>query len=178
VIKVLVGVGGLGAVLVILAGVLIATGDPSACVDRRSAASAGALQSLSEKWTVFKAARPGSSVNFTEQETTSRGVAYLQERDVPIKDLQVYFCADGKAEAKGRVTVLGRDVSVLLRGSLDVSGGQNRVVIDSVQAGNLPSWIGTSIINRLLDRNDVRTLPLGVTLTSSVSTDGLHTLGK
>lgn len=169
---------GLGAGLATLAGILIATGDPAACVDRKSTASASAVESLMGKWNAFKAAAPGSSAAFTEQEATSRGVGYLQERDVPIKNLQVYFCADGKAEAKGRVSVLGRDVSVLLRGTLDVSGGQNRIVIDSVQAGNLPSWIGTPVINQLIDRNDVRTLPLGVALTSSASADGVHTLSK
>ncbi|MCZ7578211.1 MAG: hypothetical protein M5U18_14575 [Dehalococcoidia bacterium] len=77
-------------------------------------------------------------MQFSEAEVTSRGVAYVEERDVPIKDLQIYFCPDGTAEAKGKVNVLGRDVSVLARGTLDVSGGQNRIVVDELKAGNLP----------------------------------------
>jgi len=115
--RILVTVIGLGGGLIILIGILIATGDPAACVDRRSTVSQSAVDALQLKWDTFKAAGPGASVQFTEAEVTSRGVAYLDERDVPIKDLQVYFCPDGKAEAKGKVNVLGRDVSVLARGT-------------------------------------------------------------
>lgn len=176
--RILVGVIGFGAGMVVLIGVLIATGDPKACADRRSVVSSDAVASLQLKWDQFKAAGPGSSVQFTEAEVTSRGVQYLDEKDVPIKDLQVYFCPDGKAEAKGFVTILGRDINILLRGSLDVSGGQNTIVVDSVEAGNLPPFIGTTIVNQVIDRNNVRDLPLGVTLTSSVSEDGTHTLGQ
>jgi hypothetical protein len=176
--RVVVTIIGLGGGLVILIGILIATGDPAACVDRRSPVSQAAVDSLQLKWDTFKAAGPPASVQFTEAEVTSRGVVYLEERDVPIKDLQVYFCPDGKAEAKGKVKVLSRDVSVLIRGTLDVSGGQNRIVVDELKAGNLPPWIGTAIVNQVIDRNSVRDLPLGVTLTSSVSTDGGHTLDR
>jgi hypothetical protein len=176
--RILVTVIGLGGGLIILIGILIATGDPAACVDRRSTVSQSAVDALQLKWDTFKAGGSPASVQFTEAEVTSRGVAYLDERDVPIKDLQVYFCPDGKAEAKGKVNVLGRDVSVLARGHLDVSGGQNRIVIDELKAGNLPPWISTAVVNQVIDRNNVRDLPLGITLTSSVSSDGVHTLSR
>ena len=176
--RIIATVIGLGGGIIILIGILIATGDPAACVDRRSAVSQSAVDSLQLKWDTFKAAGSPASVQFTEAEVTSRGVAYLDERDVPIKDLQVYFCPDGKAEAKGKVNVLSRDVSVLIRGTLDVSGGQNRIIVDELKAGNLPPWIGTAIVNQVIDRNSVRDLPLGVTLSSSVSSDGVHTLTR
>lgn len=176
--RILVTVIGLGGGLVILIGILIATGDPAACVDRRSTVSQSAVDALQLKWDTFKAAGPGASVQFSEAEVTSRGVAYVEERDVPIKDLQIYFCPDGTAEAKGKVNVLGRDVSVLARGTLDVSGGQNRIVVDELKAGNLPPWVSTAVVNQVIDRNNVRDLPLGITLASSISTDGVHTLTR
>lgn len=170
-----IATGGLGA-LVILIGALILTGDPSPCVSRTSVPNSGAAVALQQKWDAFKVAAAPATVQFTEQEVTSRGVAYLDERDVPISNLQVYFCPDGKAEAKGTASLLGRDVNILVRGSLDV--GNNEIVVDSVQAGNLPSLISTPLVNRILDRNNVRSLSLGVTLASSTSTDGIHTLTR
>ena len=130
--RIIATVIGLGGGIIILIGILIATGDPAACVDRRSAVSQSAVDSLQLKWDTFKAAGSPASVQFTEAEVTSRGVAYLDERDVPIKDLQVYFCPDGKAEAKGKVNVLSRDVSVLIRGTLDAAG----VSLAAIQALN------------------------------------------
>ncbi|MCC6421143.1 MAG: zinc ribbon domain-containing protein [Gemmataceae bacterium] len=164
--------------LAVLFALLMFTGDPEPCVARTSTPAAAAVARAAQKWEAFKAAGPGTTVSFDEQEATSRGVAYLEERDVPLKNLQVYFCPDGHAEVKGRVTILGRDVNVLFRGHLDVSGGKNRVVVDSVDAGNLPSWVGTRVVNEILDRNNARNLPLGLTLTASTSSDGVHTLKK
>ncbi len=170
-----IATGGLGA-LVILIGALILTGDPSPCVSRTSVPSSGAAAALQQKWDAFKVAAAPATVQFTEQEVTSRGVSYVDERDVPISNLQVYFCPDGKAEAKGTASLLGRDVHILVRGSLDVAN--NEIVVDSVQAGNLPSFISTPLVNQILDRNNVRSLSLGVALTSSTSTDGAHTLTR
>ncbi len=175
-IKVLGGLAGAGAGLAILAGILVATGDPKPCVDRKSTPSGAAAQSMQTRWDAFKLAPPGASISLTEEEVTSRAIDYVNERDVPIKDLQVYFCPDGKAEAKGTANYLGRDINILFRGSLDVSGGKNTIVVDSVDAGNLPSVIGKQIVDQLLNRNNVRDLPLGIVLTSSVSQDGIHNL--
>lgn len=172
------GVGGIAALLAIIGGILAFTGDPTPCVDRRSTASTGAALNATARWEAFKAAGPGASVTFTEEEVTSQGVAYLQDRGSDIQGLQVYFCPDGKAEAKGKVSFLGRDLNVLFRGTLDVSGGQNRLVVDSVEAGNLPSAVGTRIVEQFLDRNNVRDLPLGLELVSSTSLDGSHTLQR
>ena len=172
------GIGGIAALLAIIGGILALTGDPAPCVDRRSTASTGAALNANARWEAFKAAGPGASVTFTEEEITSQGVAYLQDRGSSISGLQVYFCPDGKAEAKGRVSFLGRDLNVLFRGTLDVSGGQNRLVVDSVKAGNLPSQVGTRIVEQLLDRNNVRDLPLGIVLASSASIDGSHMLKR
>lgn len=178
IIKVVGVLGGIVVIAVVIAIALVFVGDPTPCVSRSSVASAAAVQAAQAKWDGFKAAGGGAAVQFNEQEVTSRGVAYIQERDVPIRGLQVYFCPDGKAEAKGQVRVLGRDVNVLIRGWLDVSGGRNVVMIDSVKAGSLPSFVGTSIVNQVIDRNNVRQLPLGIVLVSSTNGDGAATLKR
>jgi len=175
-IKVIGGLAGVGVGLGVLAGVLIATGDPKPCVDRKSTPSDAAAQSMQARWDAFKLAPPGATIALTEEEVTSRAISYVSERDVPIKNLQVYFCPDGKAEAKGTASFLGRDINIVFRGHLDVSGGKNTLVVDSVDAGNLPSAVGKQIVDQLLNRNDVRDVPLGIVLTSSVSQDGIHTL--
>ena len=172
------GIGGIAALLAILAAILAFTGDPAACVDRRSTATTGAALNAQARWDAFKAAGPGATVTFTEEEITSQGVAYLRDRDVSIGGLQVYFCPDGKAEAKGSVSFLGRDLNILFRGTLDVSGGRNRLVINSVNAGNLPSAVGTRIVEQLLDRNNARDLPLGLELAASASINGSHKLTR
>ncbi len=166
------GIAGLS----LLAAILMFTGDPAPCTERRSVASNASATAVATRWVAFRAAAPGATLEITEQEATSQAVSYLGSKDVPIRDLQMFFCADGKAEAKGKVEFLGRDVNVLFRGTLDVSGGQNRIVIDSVKAGNLPSAVGEQIVEQLLDRNDARNVPLGVTLASSSSSDGKHRL--
>lgn len=174
-----IGIGS-GVVLigVMAASALMFTGNPAPCVNRTSTPSSAAAESLQSKWDAFKAANGGTNVQFSELEVTSRAVAYLQQRDVPVSNLQVYFCPDGKAQAKGQVSVLGRTANVLLTGHLDVSGGQNVVVIDSVQAGNLPSFLGTTVVNQVIDRNNVRNLPLGLTLTSATNADGSTRLAR
>jgi len=176
VIKVLGGLAGVGAIAAVATAILIATGDPKPCVDRKSTPSEAAALAAQTQWEAFKLAPPGATLALTEQEVTSRAIAYVNERDVPFKNIQVYFCPNGKAEAKGIANLLGRDINVLFRGSLDVSGGKNTIVVDSVDVGNLPSAVGTQIVDQLLNRNNVRDLPLGIVLTSSVSQDGIHTL--
>lgn len=182
VIRVTVGIfGGFAGVVVIsiiVAAALVLTGDPRPCAPRTSAVSAAAAGAANAKWVAFRDAAPGTVVTFSEAEATSRGVEYVAERDVPLRNLQVYFCADGRAEAKGITSYAGRDINILLRGHLDVTGGRNRIVLDSARAGNLPAAVGTRIASEILDRNGARNLPLGITIASSVSTDGVHTLTR
>jgi hypothetical protein len=81
---------------------------------------------------------------------TSRAAAYLDERNAPINDLIVCF-HDGYAEARAAVEVPGAaDVPVIggafdsdarVRGTVDFSGVQPRLVITEFEAGNLPGFI-------------------------------------
>lgn len=172
------GLAGLGIIVVIVAAALVLTGDPQPCAPRASVVSAAAADAANAKWIAFRDTAPSTTATFTEAEATSRGTQYVSERDVPLRNLQVYFCADGRAEAKGVTSYAGRDVNIVLRGHLDVAGGRNRIVLDSARAGNLPAAVGTRLATVILDRNGARNLPLGITIASSVSTDGLHTLTR
>ncbi len=162
----------------VIGGVLVFTGDPQPCVDREIPVSAAAAQAVDDKWDVFseQSAAGPASVTYTETEVTSRGVRYLDENDVPMDDLQVYLCPDGYGEAKGKMSLAGMDANVLLRGTLDLTGEQPRLDIQSVRAGNLPSAIATTLVNQVLDRGGVKTIDIDEHLTSITIVDGQVTL--
>ena len=179
IIGIIIGVlGGAGVGLVIVGGVLVMTGNPQPCADREIPISPAAAQSLKDKWDAFaaQAASGQASVTFNESEVTSRGVEYLDEKDVPMNDLQVYLCPDGYGEAVGTINALGRDIHVLIRGTLDLSGAQPRIDVQKIEAGNLPGTVGTRIVNGILDRSDVKTLDVDVNITGISYADGEATL--
>jgi hypothetical protein len=163
---------------VIVGGVLVMTGTPKPCADREIPVSPEASQALKQKWDAFaaQAAAGPANVTFNESEVTSRGVEYLDEKDVPLNDLQVYLCPDGYGEATGTVNALGRDINVLIRGTLDLSADQPRIDVQKIEAGNLPSGVGTTIVNQILDRSGVKTLDVDVNITGISFADGEATL--
>ena len=174
----IVGLIGAAIGVTIVGGVLIFTGTPQACVDRVVTVSPAASQALEVKWDAFSAAiasAPGS-VTFDETEVTSRGVEYLDEKDVPLDELQVYFCPQGYAEATGKMDVLGQTASVLIRGTLDLSGPTPVIDVQSVKAGNLPGGIATTVVNQILDQAGVKELDLDENLTGIAYVDGQATL--
>jgi hypothetical protein len=69
--------------------------------------------------------------------------AVAELTDVPMNDLQVYLCPEGYGEAVGTINALGRDIHVLIRGTLDLSGDQTRIDVQKIEAGNLPGGVGT-----------------------------------
>jgi len=179
IIGIIMGVmGGAGIGLVIVGGVMIMTGTPKPCAEREIPISPAASQSMKDKWDAFaaQAAAGTANVTFTEPEVTSRGVEYLKEKDVPLNDLQVYLCPDGYGEATGTINALGRDINVLIRGTLDLSGDETRIDVQKIEAGNLPSGVGTTIVNQVLDRSGVKTLDVDVNITGISFTDGEATL--
>ena len=163
----------------IIGGILVFTGNPQPCADREIPVSPGAAQALDDKWDVFSdqiAAGPGF-VTYTETEVTSRGVRYLDDNDVPLDNLQVYLCPQGYGEATGTMSVAGIDANVLIRGTLDLSGDQPQLDIESVEAGNLPGAVATRLVNQILDRGGVKTIDVDENLTSIDIGDGEVTLG-
>jgi hypothetical protein len=171
------GAVGLAVIAVVIGLVLIFTGDPQPCVSRAATVSQQANDALLARWAQFAAdsANGPASVTIDESAATSRGVAYANEKDLPIENLQVYFCPDGTAEAKAKVTTAGISANVLIKGTLDTSGTTASIDVQSIKAGNLPSAIARPIVDQLLDRNGARTFDLGVRVTSITFADGSAT---
>jgi hypothetical protein len=179
----LIGIGvilGAGVGAVILGGALIFTGNPKPCVARAIPVSGAASDSARAKWDAFQveAAAGPASVTFTESEVTSRGVQFADERGVDVRDLQVYFCPDGRSQATGKLKVAGQDINVLAEGHLEFDGPTTYLEIDSIRAGNLPAFIGTWAVEQALDKEKFRRLDFSVPLAASFSQDGLHTLAN
>jgi hypothetical protein len=171
-------IGGIGIGAVVLGGILVFTGDPSPCVDRTSVPSNAAVTALFERWNAFQAATASgpANVTFSEEEATSRAQQYLNEKDIPLENAQVYFCPSGRGQVKGQVRALGRDIKVLLEGRVDASQEPPVIIVDEIKAGNLPSAVAKTIVGDRLDRNDVKTLNFGVPISAVTVNDGLVTL--
>jgi len=173
----IIGVG-LGASLV--GGALIFTGNPSPCVDRDIEPSTAASQALREHWDAFEAeATAGNAtIVFDEVGVTSRGVEYIDEKDLPLEDLQVHFCPDGLGEATGTISSPGPDIHVLMRGTLDLSGSKPRIDVREIKAGNLPGLFGGTewIVNNIVKKSDADILDVEPHLTALTIEDGSATL--
>ena len=162
--------GGLGVLLGASAlGLFLLLRDvsPPVCAARAIPTGAAASQQLRANWRTFgeQAARGPASIQLTEEQATSRGVEYIREKDAPVEALYVRFCAGGFGEASGKVSILGRHVNTVVRGTLDLSGPKPRIKITSVRAGSLPDAMARPIVNRILDAGDLRTLNLDEHLT-------------
>ncbi len=113
------------------------------------------------KWREFDAkldAGQSASVSFTESESTSRSTRYLDSKDAPIKDLVICF-HDGDAEAIAKVGLpiladlpgIGDslDTNVRVRGTMDFSGVNPRIVVSEIEAGNLPDKAAERLKGRI-----------------------------
>ena len=162
-------------VLLALGAFLIVTGAPKTCSDREIAPiSAAVAAELDERWDQFSIdiATAATSIDITESEATSRARQYIEDRDVPLDDLSVYFCGDGKGQLAGKVEALGIDAGFVVTGHLDLTGARPVVQLDSLHAGNLPGFISDAVFDFLLD-DDARTLELDENLLGSEISDGL-----
>jgi hypothetical protein len=137
-------------------------------------------QALREQWAAFEsqAASGNATIAFDETGVTSRGVEYINEKDLPLKDLQVHFCPDGLGEARGTIKVLGTDIHVLLRRTLDLSGPKPRIDVREIKAGNLPGLFGGTdwIINNIVNKSNADILDVKPHLISLDIKDGSATL--
>jgi len=143
-----------GIVVVVVGALLIATGSPNTCTDREiTPVSAVVAAELDERWDVFsaEAAAAAASIDITESEATSRARQYIEDKDMPLEDLRVYFCDDGKAQLAGKVESVGIDF--VATGHLEI-GAQIVVVLDSIDVGNLPGFVTDGFFDLLLDDDD------------------------
>jgi len=164
--------GGLGILigLILVGGLLIFTGSPTACAARDIPYSSATSQELRAQYKAL--ALKGGTGNFTEAQATSRGIDYVNEKSAPVEDLQVYFCPQGYAEASGKVKILGLKSKVVVRGTLDLSGPQPQIVLQSVKAGNLPSAAAKPVVNAVLNAGNLKTLDIDERITQLTFSDG------
>jgi hypothetical protein len=176
----LIGFVGVGLGTIIVGGALVFTGSPSPCVDREITASLVASQQLRSGWEAFEQEAAGgrATITFDETGVTSRGVEYIEEKDIPLEDLQVHFCPDGLGEARGTIKTPGPDVTVLLRGTLDLSGSKPRIDVTEIKAGNMPGLFGSTewIVNNIIKKGNADILNLEPKLIKLEIGDGSATL--
>lgn len=165
----------IAVVLAALGAFLIVTGVPKRCSDREIVPISEAVAAqLDERWDLFTIdiAAAAASIDITESEATSRARQYIADRDLPLNDLNVYFCGDGKAQLTGKIEALGIDANFAVTGHLDLSGARPVVALDSIDLGNLPGFVSDAMFELLLNEND-RTLELNENLVGSEISDGL-----
>ncbi len=164
----------------IVGGALIFTGNPSPCVNRTVVPSTAASDALRQQWDKFASEAAGgeATITFDEEGVTSRGVEYIDEKNLPLKNLQVHFCPDGLGEATGTINTPGPDIHVLMRGTLDLSGPKPRIDVQEIRAGNMPSFFGGTdwIITNVVKKSNADILNLEPHLTSLKIEDGSATL--
>ena len=142
---VIVVVGGL-----ITMAVLAFVGSPGACGEG-SAGSTAARASFQQKWDPFDAdlkAGRSSQVTFTEEELAARGAAWIEEEDLPIKDLKVYLCP-GEGQASGNIDIGPATIDALVGGNLDLSGPKPRINIETARVGSVPGWLTGWVVDRI-----------------------------
>jgi hypothetical protein len=145
---------------IVVGSILIVSGSPDACADRTIEVSTAAARELDANWDAFEAqaATGPATISISETQATSRAVEYLEEEDVPIEELQVYFCAEGYAEAAGKVDAGPIDAKIVIRGTLDLSGDEPEIDIQEIRAGSLPGFVSDVVIDIILSNDDARTL--------------------
>lgn len=166
---------------------LVLTGSPKICAagpnssrvgdEIRPSPSAALAAQLNLNWEDFSFDSETSlaTIRITESEATSRARQFVEQEDVPIEDVRVYFCDDGTGQIAGRVEALGVDAEFVVTGSLDVNGDQAVLIVDSVNVGNMPGFIADAVFDTILNEG-LRTLELSENLTQVEITDGLITI--
>lgn len=155
--------GGLASgVLVVCAvviGLALMEAPMPSCADGKVTTSAAAEQSYNEKWNSFDAATKrgeAATVTFTEDELTSRGARYLVDNNVPARDLEIHLCSgQGKGQGALKMDILGRTVAAVMTGHVDMAAVPPRLVVDSLQLGQVPEQIAAMAGNRLLEAANI-----------------------
>ena len=158
-----------------LAGFLVLTGGPKPCVDRTVAPAPAPNAALQANWNdLIPRVGAGEAValSVTEEQATMLAQGHLQDKDVPVEDLQIVFCPDGTTEAFGKVTIAGLSSDVLVKGTLDLDRAQPQVEIESIKAGNLPSLVAESLLDMVWEGKEARTVPIAFDILSMDVSDG------
>lgn len=171
IIKIAVAFIGTIVVVIGVAG-LIYTGTPKPCVDRQVSVSNQDRLEFQNKWDGFKlrASSATTSETFSESRITSRGVQFLEDEEIDLENLQVFFCKEGYAEATVTIVGGGPDIELLVRGTLDLSGDFPLIDIEKIQVGNLPGFLRLGSLANSID-DDAKILETNVNLTAIIFND-------
>lgn len=152
---------GLILIAVILGAIttaLMATGGPGACEPASGELVVNQANSdaFIAKWDAFDQAlnngTPGF-VTFNESEIASRAASWANDEDVPFEDMRACL-HDGYGEGSATLRVLGMDVKVRIKGTLDLSGDNPQAKVDDISVGNVPGFLMApveAIVDRSLD---------------------------
>ncbi len=126
--------------------ILAFSNGPGACI-----AGAGPIivsdadaDSFDQKWDALDAVLDGgspSSDTFNESEISSRADQYFRkEKALDFRDVRVCIY-DGYGEATGTLdAILGLQVEVKLKGTMDLTGDKPKIDIDDMEFGKVPGW--------------------------------------
>lgn len=127
------------------------------CDGRVVSLDAGAAATFAQKWsTLDRRRQPGTSATMTETELSSRADAYLRDRDLQHTDLAICL-RPGEGEARVAVDVPGvssvvGDLTLTVRGTVDLSGRQTEATVRSLSVGRLPGAIATRLVGSTVER--------------------------
>lgn len=170
---------GIGGTAAVASTAIAVTAQPEACVARAAdTRTLAATDDLRTRWQGFiaSAATTGqATLVVTEQQATATAVEWAQRRALPVEDVQITFCPDGRIEAAATMTGLGAPLHGRLRGTLDTSGGTARVQVESLRVGALPEALATSLANSAVQSAQLDRMPLDGLRSATVG-DGTLTL--
>lgn len=170
---------GIGGTAVVASTAMAVTAQPEACVVRAGdTRPLAATDDVRTRWEAFiaSAATTGqATLVLTEQQATTAASAWAQRRALPVEDVRITFCPDGRIEASGTMTGLGAPLHGRLRGTLDTSGGSARVQVESLRVGALPETLATSLANSAVQSAQLDQVPMD-RLRSVTVADGTLTL--
>jgi hypothetical protein len=148
----------LAVVLGATTAALMATGGPGPCepVSGELSINQANSDAFQRKWDLLQGSLDAgvpAEVVFTESEVASRAESWANDEDVPFEDIRVCI-RDGFGEGSVKVAVLGMDVKVKVKGTLDLNGDKPKASIDDISIGNVPGWMlapAEAIVNRAID---------------------------
>lgn len=155
---------GIGGTVAVASTAMAVTARPEACVTRTAETRTLAVpDDLRTRWEGFiaSAATTGQATPVvTEQQATTAAIEWARRRALPVEDVQVTFCPDGRIEAAATMTSLGAPLHGRLRGTLDTSSGSARVQVESLRVGALPEALATSFANSAVQSAQLDQVPL------------------
>ena len=133
-----------GVVIIVLAY----SGGPGQCTPGGGLiiVNAASADSFDQKWDAMDAVLDGgspSSITLNESEISSRADRYFtEEASLDLKDVRVCI-HDGYGEATGKLDygILGLQVEIKLKGTMDLTGDAPKIDVDDIDFGSIPGGI-------------------------------------